>query len=62
MVGALWEALPSLGVDQGQNRMEKIISELERKANGSRVFVIHTFTWELNFVVLFHIIYSQCLP
>lgn len=30
LVGALQEALPGLGVDQGQDRMEKIISELRR--------------------------------
>lgn len=57
-VGALQKALPGLGVDQEWDQTEKIISELEKRANCSRVLVIHTITWQFNFVVLFHIIYS----
>lgn len=46
LVGPLQEALPGLGVDQGQDKMEITTSELD----GSRAFIIHTFTWQLNFM------------
>lgn len=41
--------------------MERIISEIERRANCSRVLTVHILTWQLS-SVLFNIIYSQYLP
>lgn len=61
-VRALWKGLPGLGVEQGWDWMEKIISEPDRRASCPRVFVIHTFTWQPSSLLLFNIIYSQYLP